>query len=49
MELTAKDIEKMKNTPIYQVALQLEDGLINMGLLPEDMSLLEFVKHYLNE
>lgn len=42
-----KEIEKLKNTTISQMAQQLEDGLIHSGTLDEKMSVLEFIKHYL--
>jgi hypothetical protein len=41
--------EKLKNTTILQLAQQLEHGLIHSGLLDEQMSVLEFIKHYLHD
>ena len=46
-EFTEKEIEKLKNITILQMAQQLEDGLIHSGILDENMSVLEFIKHYL--
>ncbi|WP_310877026.1 hypothetical protein [Priestia megaterium] len=48
MNLTKEEIEKMNNTPLWKMANQLDDGLIHMGTLDENMSVLEFVKHYLH-
>ncbi|WP_181170450.1 hypothetical protein [Priestia megaterium] len=47
MTLTKEEIEKMNNTPLWKMANQLDDGLIHMGTLDENMSVLEFVKYYL--
>lgn len=41
-----KEIEKLKNTTISQMAQQLEDGLIHSGTLDEKMSVFEFIKNY---
>lgn len=45
--LTEKEIEKLKNITILQLVMQLEDGLIYSCTLNEEMSVLEFIKHYI--
>lgn len=49
MILTEKDLEKMKNVTILDMAQQLEEGLLHMQILDEKMSVLEFIKNYLSE
>lgn len=49
LNITDKDIEKMKNVTILEMAQQLEEGLVHMCSLDEKMSVLEFIKYYLVE
>lgn len=48
MNLTKEELEKLSNTTLAELANQLDDGLIHMGILDENMSVLEFVKNYMH-
>lgn len=45
--LREEDIERMKETTIGELILELEDALINAGTLSGDMTVFEFIKDYL--
>ena len=49
MSLTEQEIEKLKNTTVVQLAMQLEEGLLHMKSIDEEMSVLEFISNYLHE
>ena len=45
---TEQDVELLKNTTVEELAMQLENGLLHAGTLPDDVSVLEFIKHYMH-
>ncbi|WP_299831500.1 hypothetical protein [uncultured Metabacillus sp.] len=47
--LTKEDIENLENTTVFQLAQQLEDGLLHSCNLDEEMTVLEFIKYYLHK
>lgn len=49
INFTKEEIENLENTTILQLAMQLEDGLVHLDNLNPDMSVLEFIKYYLNK
>lgn len=49
MNLTEKELERLKNMTVIELAQRLEEGLDHMCILDEKMSVLEFIKHYLDE
>jgi hypothetical protein len=48
MNLTDKEIEILKNLTVLQLAMHLEDGLVNSCLLDENMNVYDFIKILIN-
>ncbi|MCA1025715.1 hypothetical protein LCM23_06395 [Cytobacillus kochii] len=49
MNLTTEDKRKLENTNLKCLAMQLQEGLIDMCNLDGDMSVLEFIKNEMFE
>ena len=47
-QLTQKEMDKLINTSILELAHQLDNVLMN-DLVHEDTTVFEFIRHYLNE
>ena len=45
--LTLKEIENLKNVTVSQLGQQLQSDILDMGIIDENMSVYEYLKHYI--